>query len=103
MTVLSVLCITFLVGCLYAVALAACERGQRFQGPPFTIGQVIVGVVIIQGGMAMATFGGAIATAREAYWLLLGCTALVGAPITAWYAISVDKRFEDLADKLAEE
>ena len=99
MTVLSVLCITFLVGCLYAVALAACEHSRRFQGPPFTIGQVIVGMVIILGGMALATFGGAITIAREAFWLLLGITALVGTPIAIWYAVAFDKRLEEMTEE----
>ena len=96
MTTQIVVLITLLVGIIYTLILSAWDHSHRFQGSPFTILQVTIGMIIILSGVALAVFTEAITTAREAFWVLLACTAAVGVPIAIWYWASFDRHMSEI-------
>lgn len=96
MTTLTVGLLTLVIGIIYTLILDSWDHSRRFQGSPFTIVQVAVGMAIIISGVALAVFTEAITTAREAFWTLLACTFAVGLPIAVWYVASFDRHMSEI-------
>ena len=92
----TVIVLTFLLGIIYANALAAAERKHRFQGAPFTIVQVIIGLVLVLVPPTWAALAGVVRTAVEMTRLTWACAVAVGLPIAVWYVSSFDRVLEQL-------
>jgi len=88
--------LTLVAGTIYALILDSWDHSRRFQGSPFTIVQVAVGMLIILAGVALAVFTDSVATAREAFWTLLACIVAVGLPIAVWYVGSYDRHMSEI-------
>lgn len=88
--------ITLVAGIIYTLILDSWDHSHRFQGAPSTIVQVIIGMLIIIGGVALAVYSDVITTAREAFRVLVWCTVAVGLPIGLWYWHSYDRHMSEI-------
>lgn len=103
MNTLTVGLLTLVVGIIYARVLDYWEHSHQFQGSPNTIVQVIIGMLIIIGGVALAVYTDIVTTAREAFRVLVWYTAAVGLPIFFWYWPSHDRHMREMVSEILED
>ena len=95
----TIILITLVLGILYSLALAAAEKNRRFQGAPFTIVQVTIGMLLVLSPATIAVHLGVVRTAIKTIELVWWNAVAVGSPIAVWYIWSFDRVLEDIAEE----